>query len=61
MYHKTLKKLEKILDSHSIVNGREVILNELSDVVNEAYDLGQRDGMEEADSYYGELDEDWED
>lgn len=51
MYDGLWKKLESILDAHpSIVNDREVIMNELIDVVNEvydeAYDKGRCDGME---------------
>lgn len=60
MYDGLWKKLESILDAHSIVNDREVIMNELIDVVNEvydeAYDKGRCDG-----SYFGEEDGEWED
>ena len=61
MYEKFKKKLEKILDFYSIVNDREAIMKDLSEVVNEAYEKGRCDGMEEADSYYGEQDGEWED
>ena len=64
MYDELWNKLDGILAAHSIVNDREVILNELIDVVNEvydeAYDKGRCDGMEEEDSFYGEQDGEWE-
>ncbi len=52
MYDKLRKKLKRILDAHSIVNDRDAIMNELIDVVNEAYDMGRCDG--------GEQDGEWE-
>ena len=53
MYKKLWNKLKQILDAHSIVNDRDVLMNELVDVVNEAYDMGLCDG--------GEQDGEWED
>ena len=48
MYEKFKKKLEKILDFYSIVNDREAIMKDLSEVVNEAYEKG----CEDAEEYY---------
>ena len=48
MYEKFKKKLEKILDFYSIVNDREAIMKDLSEVVNEAYEKGRED----AEEYY---------
>lgn len=47
MYEKFKKKLEKILDFYSIVNDREAIMKDLSEVVNEAYDMGCEDAKED--------------
>jgi hypothetical protein len=49
MYEKFKKKLEKILDFYSIVNDREAIMKDLSEVVNEAYDMGCEDAHDDWD------------
>ena len=48
MYERFKKKLEHILDFYSIVNDREAIMKDLSEVVNEAYEKG----CEDAEEYY---------
>jgi hypothetical protein len=47
MYEKFKKQLEKILDFYSIVNDREAIMKDLSEVVNEAYEMGCEDAKED--------------
>ena len=43
MYEKFKKMLKRVLDKYSIVNDREAIMKDLSEVVNEAYDMGCED------------------
>ena len=49
MYEKFKKKLEKILDFYSIVHDREAIMKDLSEVVNEAYEMGREDAHDDWD------------
>lgn len=47
MYEKFKKKLNRILDFYSIVNDREAIMKDLSEVVDEAYEMGCEDAKED--------------
>ena len=47
MYEKFKKKLKRVLDKYSIVNDREAIMKDLSEVVNEAYEMGCEDAKDD--------------
>ena len=47
MYEKFKKMLKRGLDKYSIVNDREAIMKDLSEVVNEAYEMGCEDAKED--------------
>lgn len=47
MYEKFKKMLKRVLDKYSIVNDREAIMKDLSEVVNEAYEMGCEDAKED--------------
>ena len=49
MYDKLWKELERILDFYSIVHDRDAIMNELFDVVNEAYEKGWSDAKDDSE------------
>ena len=47
MYEKFKKKLKRVLDKYSITTDREAIMKDLSEVVNEAYDMGCEDAKDD--------------
>ena len=47
MYEKFKKQIERILKRYSIVNDRDAIMKDLSEVVNEAYEMGCEDAKED--------------
>ena len=49
MYEKLKKKLNRILDKYDITIDREAIMKDLSEVVNEAYDMGCEDAHDDWD------------
>ena len=49
MYEKFKKKLNHILDKYAITLDREAIMKDLSEVVNEAYDMGCEDAHDDWD------------
>ena len=49
MYEKFKKQIERILKRYSIVNDRDAIMKDLSEVVNEAYEMGCEDAKDDWD------------
>ena len=47
MYEKFKKKLNRILDKYAITLDRDAIMKDLSEVVNEAYEMGCEDAKED--------------
>lgn len=49
MYERFKKKLNRILDKYAITLDRDAIMKDLSEVVDEAYDMGCEDAKDNWD------------